>query len=753
MAIERIKEFRKCKVFRDFSWPVGLRPFSKFNLIYGLNGTGKTTISRVLRNLELRCPPPEGSVTLVLDGEETTGADFPGSTLPIRVFNRDFITDSVFSVEGGDVPLILVLGTENVAKQKKVETLKQTSTTLQRNLETISSKRQRADREKDRYCIQRGSVIRTLLRGFENNPYNNYNKRHYNNMAADMLAEDDLSAYFLTENQRDELIAQHRSPPKERIPELSSPSLELDELRARTERLLAITVVSETVPALRDNVQLAEWVRDGLSLHRGHNADTCLFCTQPLPSDRLAILEGHFNAAYQRLIGELEALHADIQLVINSDPMSVIPNGAQFYDHISAEFAEAESGLSTRWEHVIRTLKKLDAALTGKQSELFKGVELPEDLPVLSDSPLYDQVNLIISKHNQMCATHNERAQEARRTLEQAEVANSLVDYKSLTDDIAKYEAKQLCVEAELRRVNGEIATLEMEITEYRRPAEELNLELQTYLGHDELQLVAKQTGYSLSRDGVPATEVSDGETTAIALLYFLKTLLDLRFNLSEGVVVLDDPISSLDANSLYLAFGLIQQRTRDAGQLFVLTHNFTFFRQVRNWFHHLKGQRRTREDLRPAAFYMLNCPNETGQKRNATISTLDPLLEEYESEYHFLFSCIYRAAHDSSGNAADLYTLPNVARRVLEAFLAFRRPDVSGDLWSKMKSVKFDDARKIQILRFVHSHSHSDAIIPSEHDPSLLAEAQNVLKAALDLMSKADPDHYNGLVSLLKTQ
>jgi len=160
------------------------------------------------------------------------------------------------------------------------------------------------------------------------------------------------------------------------------------------------------------------------------------------------------------------------------------------------------------------------------------------------------------------------------------------------------------------------------------------------------LRLEIKDTGYAITRGGKPALALSEGEMTAIALLYFLKSLQDKRFDLANGVVVLDDPVSSLDANALYLAFGFMRQRTKDAGQLIIFTHNFTFFRQVRNWFHHLPGQNKRDINQRPARFYMLDCEHDQNG-RCASIRRLDPLLEQYESEYHYLFACVYRASKE----------------------------------------------------------------------------------------------------------
>jgi wobble nucleotide-excising tRNase len=287
-------------------------------------------------------------------------------------------------------------------------------------------------------------------------------------------------------------------------------------------------------------------------------------------------------------------------------------------------------------------------------------------------------------------------------------------------------------------------------MVDHLKPAEELNEDLRRYLGHSELRLEIKDTGYAITRNGVAAMSLSEGEETALALLYFLKALKDRRFDLAKGVVVLDDPISSLDTNSLYLAFGFIRERTKDAAQLFILTHNFTFFRQVRNWFHHLKGQNKKDVSQRPARFYMLDCLSDR-DPRCSTIRPLDRLLEQFESEYHYLFYRIYSSATaPARAGLEDNYALPNIARRLLEAFLAFRQPAKSGELWQKMQDAEFDESKKVRILRLLHTHSHSGAIGEPEHDPSLLGETASVLKDLLEFLKAQDPGHFAAMVELV---
>ena len=146
----------------------------------------------------------------------------------------------------------------------------------------------------------------------------------------------------------------------------------------------------------------------------------------------------------------------------------------------------------------------------------------------------------------------------------------------------------------------------------------------------------------------------------------------------------------------------------------------------------------------------MLNCLSDGGGRYSA-IQTLDPLLEHYESDYHYLFACIQRSVSFPESALEVNYVLPNMARRLLEAFLSFRQPDVPGGLWSKMKEVDFDKAKKARILRFTNAYSHSDAVMEPEHDPSLLSEAPAVLSNLLELIQTVDLDHYNRMMNLVK--
>lgn len=96
-------------------------------------------------------------------------------------------------------------------------------------------------------------------------------------------------------------------------------------------------------------------------------------------------------------------------------------------------------------------------------------------------------------------------------------------------------------------------------------------------------------------------------------------------------------------------------------------------------------------------------------------------------------------------------YALPNIARRSLESFLAFRLPDKPGDLLQKLESIQYDQAKKTRIIRFLHTYSHFDQVAEPEHDLSVLSEAPAVLREVMSLIGECDPGHYNRMVELVR--
>ena len=360
-----------------------------------------------------------------------------------------------------------------------------------------------------------------------------------------------------------------------------------------------------------------------------------------------------------------------------------------------------------------------------------------------SNGRIFLEINSAIEEHNETSNNYQRTIEDARKAMESHWVAKSFDEHWKYSQQVMRFGYWEASTKREIELLNSKIDALELDIRQHRLPAEQFNVDLRNYLGHDELRLQVEENGYRIVRGNLPAKGISEGESTAIALLYFLKSLNDHSFDIKNGIVVLDDPVSSLDSNNLYGALGLIQERTHDSRQLFVLTHNFTFFGGIRNWFHHLPSKDR------PARFYMLKCHTD-GTVRHSKIQELDKLLEKYESDYHYLFSCVYRAAQSSGTSLEENYNLPNMGRRLLESFLAFRQPS-QNDLWPALRAVDFDLSKKSRIYKFCNTFSHRKVVGEPEQDPFLLGEAIGVMQDLLELIESSDSEHYEEMVKLVR--
>jgi wobble nucleotide-excising tRNase len=659
MRISRVKRIRKHRVFRDFAWPNDLHSFGRFNLIYGWNGCGKTTLSSLFAHIEKGTNLTEGEVEFEIDEcRSCAGTSLADTSLPpVRVFNRDFINATITTV-GERVEPIYYLGVDSIEKQAKAEELKKQKDTALESLADVKARKIAADNELDRFCIDKAKVTKELLLASHSAQYNNYDKRRFKQSMAALRTHRDAQGALLTDEEKEQLRKQKDSQPKGDLPPIACDVPDFIALSGGAKALLGRTVASETLDELAQDKALAGWVQEGLALHSGEReTSNCRFCSQSLTAERRAALEGHFNDAFAAFQQEIASEIASLDRALSDIEGVTFPDPARAYAHLQGELKTATFETRSVIESAAVWLTKVRSSLDAKKAAPFVSVQAGDWQKEVPTSDAFNRAiaaaDAILKKHNHITSDFRSKVTEACKKLEQHYVAEAWDEYKRLTDAVATAEKAIGPLRDEIDRLQREIANIERDIVEHRRPADELNNELKAYLGRDELRFDVKETGYALTRAGQPVSHLSEGERTAIAFLYFLKTLQDRDFDLPNGVVVIDDPVSSLDANALFSAFGYMKERTKECGQLFVLTHNFGFFRQVKNWFHYLPKQKSSKVERRPGRFFLLAACENDGEQRRAKIGALDPLLEEYESEYHYLFRRVYDEVGNGNGTTS----------------------------------------------------------------------------------------------------
>lgn len=120
MYIKRISAIKQIDAFDSFNWLGG--DFKKYNLIYGWNGSGKTTISRLFSFLERKIIHIPDLATLEFTVQTDVGAirqsNILSHGLNVRVFNQDFIKENLL-FEESQAKKIVIIGKENVARNTK----------------------------------------------------------------------------------------------------------------------------------------------------------------------------------------------------------------------------------------------------------------------------------------------------------------------------------------------------------------------------------------------------------------------------------------------------------------------------------------------------------------------------------------------------------------------------------------------------------------------------------------------------------
>ncbi|GIW68770.1 hypothetical protein D6792_03035 [Candidatus Parcubacteria bacterium] len=745
--ITRVIKIKNCASFVDFVPGADLPAFRKYNLIYGWNGSGKTNFSRVLRSFELRenyyadlNNPTEFEFQLD-NGTAISQQDltvFPN----IRVFNKDFINESVFCT-GGPKP-IFFLSKESKEDQEKIMQLGNQLRKLREDLDFKRALLDKAKIRKEKMLSDKARDIKTALTTSRSDKYRNYERPNLEKAIQDNVNElkSNVDKYKLAGDRVAILQKTIQQTTKPKVESLAFPDFDISETVSEVKKVLQTTVTSHIIESLKLDEMLNKWVEHGLSIHKERGLKNCAFCNQVIPHHRFSELEQHFNDDYQRLIEELSSLKQTLE----GKKISIsFPDASSFYDDLIEEYLNAKKEAEEIVKKFNQNIDSLISALVQKEQRPFSKVDLEEWKQV--EIRPFENINIIISKHNERSDNFDKQIDESKHILEMHYIADFIHSYFEQMDEIEKLEKEVSELENEIKTNETKENELKNSLISHRIPANRINEDLKHFLGRDDIRLVAtdKEEGYQIFRNGTLAKDLSEAEKTALALVYFLTKIHEKGFDLKNGVIVMDDPVSSFDSNSIFQAFGFIKESIKEAKQIFILTHHFDFFRQVKNWFSYYK------EDERE--FFMMVCGKEDSV-RKSRIATIDKLLIGYESEYHFLFSILYRFAKNNEVQLENAYPIPNIARKFLESFLAFRVPVLANgrqkepNLYHRLEKIDFDKKKKERILRFIETHSHPryESGV-QDFDMTILGETKEIVNDLLALVEHEDKKHFEFLV------
>lgn len=582
--------------------------FSPLTLVYSENGRGKTTLCAILRSLKAGDPAPilerkrlsatsEPKAVLKLGGTKVSfdGACWTSTAPRIEVFDEHFVDTNVhsgLSVDAGHRKGVheLVVGEEGVRLQRRVEELTDQISSLQSEL-----------RQKERAIPAATLGTFTVDEFCALSPVENLEQE---------LEEATRSLSVLRDVEAIRSTGEFRP--------FALPSFDLDELVTLLGATLpdietaAVAAITQHFSRLGDGAE--GWASDGLR-YLGANEE-CPFCGQDLAGSALiAHYRGYFSASYaahkRRIREEREEVASDLSGDRLASFQRVVQEERDKRD-FWARYAELPAfeldiaELATTWTTLRDELLKV---LDAKAAAPLEGVSFGESARVTLHryheiaETVYALSATLVEQNAAVRQTKEHAAEGSARTaqerLEQLQAVQRRFQPKidAACREYLATKGRKIAVEEEKanarsaldehrQRVFGayEVAinrfldTFNADFTlDKLKPSDARGVPSSTYGVH----VNGHSVGLNPSQDPSPSfrTALSAGDRNTLALAFFFASL--ERLDLSDTIVVIDDPISSLDDARAWATAQEIQKLQGRCRQLIVLSHTRSLLCQL----------------------------------------------------------------------------------------------------------------------------------------------------------------------------
>lgn len=731
----------------------------RYNLVYGFNGSGKSTLSRLFASLQAGEPHPrlpEGcsfEVSLADGGAYGHPSNPKGLEKRVLVFNADYIEQNLKWSAGLANP-VFYIGAEQAGAAAELTRIEDeiSKTETARTLALATEKA--AEKTFATFKRERAKSVASRL---------HLGSRKYE---APALAKDyeswrDDNGVGLTDEElraaEDTRRLDEPMPSIEPIvfdePSIGVAYRFISEICAQSLAKIALDEI-DRYPAM------LMWLKHGHEFHGSNGLENCLYCGSAIARERRAELDSALDDKVDEFIARLAKTSDRLNdlLLTLSNIEKDIPSRDALVSEVREGLGAAAKDASQAVQETIKNLISLREVLEAKQARPASPADVgklaPEVEVVGTATKLAEalrSINELINLHNAAVVNFNKHKHDAEIAIRRHFLLEARGDYESHLKTLSNATREVERMGEALDRLRLSAAELRRRIRAHGPAATMINKLVASYLGHGELTIQPIEEGYQLHRHGTPITGTpSEGEKTAIAISYFLSSIEAENRRLKDVIVVVDDPVSSLDTKALNFACSLVRGRLDKAGQVIVLTHNLHCMNEFRKGW---KNKARPPEGKDPTAtFLFIDVGIPEGQtKRTSTIVEMSKLLREYDSEYHFLFSHILRfmekaGAHDDHG-----YMLPNIMRRVLDVFLAFKCPGSSGlsgqmaKLYSDYPGLDRDKLTALERLSQIESHSDNlDDLL--SFSSMTLEETRAAANALIEMMEQVDPKHLAGV-------
>ncbi|MEZ4817540.1 MAG: AAA family ATPase [Flavobacteriaceae bacterium] len=763
--IENIKDFG---VYKNFSWNsvTGLKNFNHKNLFYGWNYSGKTTISRIFSSL--RDKKIHDSYNNSFFKVNTSAGDFDSSTLQnfpfeILVFNSDYIKDNLnFSIHKDEISesktILFEVGdnakyTEKIIELKnKIDLINGTETTVGKKtpyLKTIDEF-EIYDRSTTGKFTHFAKEIKIDHFGSEID----FTKANLKPIVSKV--KHNLSEFIITDKKK---LAQLKAivlskEPKEVLDEVSFISIYEILIKSVNDLLVKIPDKKQLDRILDSNSEIYTWVKKGKELHS--KPDKCLFCDNEIKPERFQYLTEFFNSEASTIKEGINILKSQIIEEENNSKQINFPSSS---NDLNLGYIDEYLSLKKEFDKIFTSyknhLKNLSAKLNLKLNKsLHVRVDEVKEFDLSLITNKIEQLNKVIRSNNDFSKGFKHRIENERNIYKNHLIASFLKREKYL-DKEKKYNS---AIE-QIEKLNTQVIEFEKQIHFYESKkvsdaegALRYTYFIQSFLNRNDIEIILEPVSkkFLLLRGGENASNLSEGEKTAIAFSHFLVTIKSLESKgiFKDYIVFIDDPISSLDGNHIFQINSILKEmlfsNDNPGGewklkclQLFFSTHNFEFFNLLRE----LPMEKPSKE----SKYYI-----ERSFTDNTTIiKELPTILDKYKSEYHYLFKEIYEFNKLRKPLKSDkLLLIPNTLRRFLEMYTLTKYP--SDQNVDRRADKIFSPEISKRICKPFHYFSHLDNIDRIGKQSEYAADIPVACRELIKHIKKKDKLHFEALENVI---
>lgn len=653
--------------------PLKISNLGAANFLFAPNGSGKTTISTALSHQ----PDTE---------KERRAWPIAPTPIPIRVFNEDYRRSVLTEHVGG----IFTLGEESEDKRAEIERLTaevrraetdkanaqdDVGSDSATNMSGAKGKIHKNNEELKEHLFQKSKEIdsetrRLIFKGFTNS------KSKFHDESVRRFSKNPKAPHNVDWSKLKDRVTVLSTEQSTR-PSLTAPSIRaiIDDQEVSTLSRPLDQMAVSSLSTLIEEKSSQDWVNQGRKFLTEADS-SCPFCQQRLPDDFRAAINDLFAHGFDQALKEYDAIRKGAEGRFSKLHSELDTISRLVLDDSLIDGREIISAIDT-----VRTAAQLNIerirqkASSPTQTIIIENCE--KEIAALRS--LLDPINLEIELHNELMSARFRELNRIKEEgwalfLNQPFISSELKKVAGLNRSQQKKidECSAVIYEAEIiiKESRQRISAIRATLTNTAHVSDRINSLLGS-MGFARFSLApssAIEGGYMIVRnDGSTAVStLSEGERSFVCFAYFWESLFgssDATEVPGDVIAVIDDPISSLDSDVLFVVASQIRQAAEMAinssgnvKQLLVLTHNTQFHREASYYQRNNDGDR---------TFYRLIKPYDGG----ATRIIRDGNLSRIRGSYSNLWDAVVEAAKSNNESTVTEVGIFNIVRRIQEGY------------------------------------------------------------------------------------